>query len=514
MADQAFYVAVLFAIPVVLLVSGCRSFLLKFAVGTLSKIIDTYLLLKHPLLHSDRSQQRPIPTCPYSFPNGQGDVAKFLEGENNSESWAKEHGRIYRIWSGTTPEIVLTRSEDIKTICRDSNSHLKATNNDGGWLMGQMLGSCLGLVSGDEWQRIKSAVSRTFAKGEVAGQIEIIEDLTREHFKALHQHGRLDTGILNPVADLRMLPFWIVADHLYGALAPAMKNQLTQLIPGREALFVRCIQGGVTRFGWSRFLPTKTNRELQIFKRQWHDFNDTVFHACEAEGRTPPIVEMYQAVRSGHITSENMYQTLDEMLFANLDVTMGAISWNLVFLAINEDVQERVRVEIREARNLDDSKKWLEYLLSPSTLLASSILESARLKPLAAFTVPQAAPKGQVLGGFPIPPRTNFVIDTYAINIRNNYWGEDTQAYRPDRFMRKKASATRYHYWRFGFGPRQCLGKYLAESMIRVLLVHFLENYALSLQEDSNMDRDPGSWITHPNLELICKAISEPYRVN
>ncbi|KAF1950190.1 cytochrome P450 monooxygenase [Byssothecium circinans] len=507
MADQSFYMVVLFVIPAVLLVAGCRTFFLRVGVGILSKIINTYLLLKYPILHSDRSQRRPIPTCPYTFPNGQGDVAKFFEGEKNSDSWTKEHGRIYRIWSGTTPEVVLTRPEDIKTICRNSNLHLKATNNDGGWLMGQLLGSCLGLVSGDDWQRIKSVVSRTFAKGEMASRIEDMEDLTRQHFTALHQHGKLNAGILNPVAHLRMLPFWIVAYHLYGNLTPALKNQLIELIPVREALFARCIQGGVTRFGWSRFLPTKTNRDLQKFRRQWHDFNDDAFHACEVEGRSPPVVEMYQALRRGYISSENMYQTLDEMLFANLDVTMGAMSWVLVFLAINGDFQELVRAEVCEAHSFGNSEKWSEYLSSSSTLLASSILESARLKPLAAFTVPQAAPTDQVLSGFLVPPRTNFVIDTYAINIRNEYWGEDSRTYRPERFIEKRPSEMRYHYWRFGFGPRQCLGKHLAELMIRILLVHLLENYTLSFQEDNSIDRDPASWITHPNLELICKAI-------
>ncbi|PVI02655.1 cytochrome P450 [Periconia macrospinosa] len=470
--------------------------------------IIAYLSRKYPILHADRNKKQSIPTCAYIFPNGQGDVAKFLEGEKNSKSWGDEHGGIYRIWSGTTPEIVLTRSADINAICKNSNTHLKATNNDGGWLMGQLLGSCLGLVSGDEWQQIKLAVARAFAKGEVAGSIEKIECLTKEHFISLHQHARLGGGTLNPVADLRMLPFWIVADHLYGPLTPVLKKQLEQLIPGREALFAQAIRGGIPRFAWSRFLPTKTNRNLSTFKRQWHSFNDTVLRACESEGRNPPIFKMYQAVKDGHITSENMYQTLDEMLFANLDVTMGAISWNVVFLATDQKVQDRVRTEIRGVRSSGDERHFSEYLLSSSTLLASSVLESARLKPLAAFTVPQAAPTTQLLSGFSVPPRTNFVIDTYAINIGNKYWGEDTQSYKPERFLERKTSETRYNYWRFGFGPRQCLGKHLAELMIRVLLVHLLENYELSLPEHSNMDKDPESWITHPNLELICKARS------
>lgn len=46
-----------------------------------------------------------MPTSPYQWPNGQGDVAKFLEGEENSNEWAKSYGRTYRIWSGMKPEV-------------------------------------------------------------------------------------------------------------------------------------------------------------------------------------------------------------------------------------------------------------------------------------------------------------------------------------------------------------------------------------------------------------------------
>jgi cytochrome P450 len=137
-----------------------------------------------------------MPSCPCRFPNGQGDVAKFLKGEKNSEEWNKEHGSIYRVWSGTTPEIVLTRRKDIKKVFKDSNTHLKAVNNDAGWLMSQSLGQCLGLVSGIEWERIHSFTAAFFTKAETVGRAARIACLTKEHFATLHQLEGLDTGIL------------------------------------------------------------------------------------------------------------------------------------------------------------------------------------------------------------------------------------------------------------------------------------------------------------------------------
>lgn len=54
------------------------------------------------------SGPKSIPTCPYIWPDGQGDVAKFLEGEQKSNDWAEGFGKVYRIWSGMTPEMCVS----------------------------------------------------------------------------------------------------------------------------------------------------------------------------------------------------------------------------------------------------------------------------------------------------------------------------------------------------------------------------------------------------------------------
>jgi len=67
---------------------------------------------------------------------------------------------------------------------------------------------------------------------------------------------------------------------------------------------------------------------------------------------------------------------------------------------------------------------------------------------------------------------------------------------------------TRYQFWRYGFGPRQCLGKHVADVMIRLLLVHLVENYELGIiDEDQQWKRDPEVWINHPQMQLKCTPL-------
>lgn len=57
-----------------------------------------------------------------------------------------------------------------------------------------------------------------------------------------------------------------------------------------------------------------------------------------------------------------------------------------------------------------------------------------------AFTFPENPPREKVLGNFIVPKNTTVIVDAFAINIRNPFWGPDNRAYRPSRFEGIKQS--------------------------------------------------------------------------
>ncbi|GAB1317431.1 Cytochrome P450 monooxygenase [Madurella fahalii] len=469
----------------------------------LSWLLNLWLSFRYPVRHVDN--KRPLPSVPYRFPNGQGDGAKFLHGAENSVVWQRQYGSLYRIWSGTTPEVVVTKPEHIQEVFKDSDKHLKAKNNDSGYLLGELLGKCVGLVSQNEWKQLRSICEVPFVRSTSATYVDLMERRTERHFKELWEKSSLSQSIIDAAQDLKMLPFWIVAEILYGGLTADMEQQLGELAPVREKLVHYFLKGGVTRYTWSKYLPTTANKLLTDFKTRWAAFNR---QARSQAPRDSPIVSYYNAVDSGSIDEQSILQTLDEALFANLDVTLGGISWNLVFLAAYPDVQSRLYAEIKAEREKARSggSSFDSYILRSDTFVAACISESSRLRPLAAFSVPQAAPTGRVVGGYYFPAGTNFIVDSYALNQRNEYWGEDADKYRPERFLERSAVKDRYNFWRFGFGPRQCMGKFVADLIIRVLLIHLVENYELDmLDRDKKWERDPQNWINHPLMKLKCE---------
>jgi cytochrome P450 len=356
----------------------------------------------------------------------------------------------------------------------------------------------------NEWKHLRLVCEVPFVRSKSATYIRQMQKRTEQHFDQLWKNSTLSTSTIDAAQDLKMLPFWIVADILYGGLTDEIEQQLSELAPMREKLFQYFLKGGVTRYAWSKYLPTTANRHLAEFKDRWVALNR---QAREQAPLRSPIRSYYSAIDHGSLEEDAILQTLDEALFANLDVTLGGISWNLVFLAADLDIQSRLRAEIAYERTKSSSGELNSYLLRSDTLVAACISESSRLRPLAAFSVPQAAPTGRVVGGYYFPPGTNFIIDSYALNQRNEYWGKEAEKYRPERFLEGNGVKDRYNFWRFGFGPRQCMGKFVADLMIRVLLVHLVENYDLGMVDDcKDWDRDPTNWINHPIMKLKCRV--------
>lgn len=468
-----------------------------------SWIVNAYLGWRYPIKSADG--QNTIPGCPYVYPNGQGNMEKFYN--DMSKKWRSDYGPIYRIWNGTRPEVIVGCPEDIKGIFRDSGEHLKAPDMNAGWVVGELMGKCLGLANQSDWSRILAAMAGPFHQRAASEYIDLMEKRVKKAMAELEskkdQLGQ-NGMVINPANEFLYLPLFILGDILYGSLDKEMEEDLRSIALLRDQLWKEGMSGGLARYAIGRFVPGGRRRMLLSFHRRWKSFNDRAYKRAQDSGpANAPVISMYRSVSEGALTETELLHTLDEMIFVNLDVTVGNFSWNPVFLAVHPEFQQKIREEIQQARRGGEGAlgSWKAYLSSTSTLLMSSILESSRLKPMASFAVPQSCPSERVVGGFVIPAHTEIVVDTGALNVENPAWGADRHEYNPERFIGKNAVSWRYRFWRFGFGPRQCLGRHVVDIMLKTLLAEIVENYTLTPgweernKEHSEWAKDPEVWL-------------------
>lgn len=504
-----------------------------FIESSLSFVVNLILQHQHRVPHS--AGQKPIPTVPFTWPNGQG-TEKFFEGRKAALRWRDEFGPIYRIWSGFQAEIVLSKPEQAQRFYRDSHLHIKAKDNNSGWLFGELLGQCVGLVSLDRWRTLREQVDPPFSRPAAIGHTAMLarqaRDFVAERFLSssssssssplLPADGRIR---LRPAADLKLCPFFMVADIFFGPLDAAQRAALAELAPLREDLFKDAFRGGVSRFAFGKYLPGSGSRvraRLREFQDGWHAFVREAYGKAVAaqgqqkgelqeeekkKGELPPVVQLWEAVERGDIPMVEFMQTLDESLYANLDVTTHAVAWNVILLAQHPVVQDEVLAEIRAVTSEGEESAYIRYLNSDDTLLAACVVEAARLRPILPFSNPESATDDKVIDGYIIPRGTAVIVDTHAINVTNPFW-KDGEKYTPRRHMGLSKQQIRYNMWRYGFGPRQCLGKNVADRLIRAIIAELLQHFQLRLSVpsktgDQEFLLEDESWVGLPTTEVI-----------
>lgn len=199
------------------------------------------------------------------------------------------------------------------------------------------------------------------------------------------------------------------------------------------------------------------------------------------------------------ITSRNLRDNVRTFIAAGHETTATAICWALLHLSKSPEIQERVRAEIRDHMpSLFDraAREDFEALEDPDRLpyLHNVCRESLRCIPPIPLTIRQSLVDEQ-LAGYHVPAGTVMWIPINAINRLAEHWGQDADAFDPDRWEKSTgldtagggggASMT------FLQGPKGCIGRKFAEMEMKVLLCCLLS--AFSFKQDMSRE-DPINW--------------------
>ncbi|OJJ45944.1 hypothetical protein ASPZODRAFT_167643 [Penicilliopsis zonata CBS 506.65] len=461
-----------------------------------SFILNIFLSLRYALRHGFSS----MPSARFSWPNGQG-TAKFFDGHKAAVRWRRELGRLYRIWDGTSPEIVLTQPHHLQQYFRHSHDHVKSSDNNAGWLFHELLGSCVGVVSRDQWRNLRKEVDGPFTRPAAMNHTAMIISNVRRFLHPFQDEER----ILDPVNDLKACAFFVVAEIFFGELSLKQRLALEKIAPIREGLFKHAFQGGVNRYPILRHWPGSANADLQQFQRQWETLVLEGYSHAQRQKLASPIVVLWDAVAEGRISKAELLQTLDESLFANLDVTAIAVSWMIIHLALHPAIQDELRQQLAPVK--DDDDQYRQYLNRDDTLLAWCVYESARLKPILPFSNPESAMTDHIIDGYLVPKNVDVIVDTHAINVDNPFWGSNATGYDPHRFAVLPSDQLRYNLWRFGVGPRKCLGRNVADRLLRTIAAEMVLSFDMQTEGGEICVKEE-SWIGLPDTKVRVMSVN------
>ena len=205
-------------------------------------------------------------------------------------------------------------------------------------------------------------------------------------------------------------------------------------------------------------------------------------------------------------TEENVSRLTDDeivaqsilFLLAGSDTTGHTLSFTVYFLAMNPDVQDKLRVHIKEAiesnadKSLYDVAKSIEYL-------DCVIKETLRLcPPLSVFN--RECSEDHDLNGMHIPAGTEILFATYAMHRDPDAW-RDPETFDPERFRGPAKDARHaFQFLPFGAGPRTCIALRFALIEMKIVLIRILVKYKFERSPETQVPLD-----IHAGFTLMAK---------
>lgn len=138
---------------------------------------------------------------------------------------------------------------------------------------------------------------------------------------------------------------------------------------------------------------------------------------------------------------------------------------------MNPEKQAILRKEVMEKLPNKDSAFTAETLKNLPYLRAC-VKESQRMKPVVVSTL-RKADRDIILGGYQVPKEYQIVMAHFLMSNHNDNFGRSDE-FLPERFLKSDPNAQiksqqPFAYLPFGFGPRMCIGKRLAELEIETV---------------------------------------------
>ncbi|KAF2680077.1 cytochrome P450 CYP5293A1 [Lentithecium fluviatile CBS 122367] len=349
----------------------------------------------------------------------------------------------------------------------------------------RVLGSSVGVLNGDKWKTMRKVFDphlshqlamdfrSTFSR-EVAAWMN-----DRPSMGTKSAHGSPTTEfVVDASTACRILPFKLVASVLYGdVLSDSAFEELLELNKVHEKVMFNAFFGTRERSRLFSVLPSQSKILMDHFEREWRIFNLKMIRAAQDRGLSCPVAKMHPSVLDGTIKERDFLHTIDEILFANIDVTSSVLAFLLINLARNVPAQADLRAEI-----FDHTADPEAYIQKTDTLLEYTCMESIRLCPAAWFSLPEYATSDMTVGGYRIPAGTPCIIDWWRLNTQSPVWnssGISGTTFWPRRFQQLGPQEYRWSFLRFGLGSRKCIGKNVSSVIMKAFLVAVLKEWEL-----------------------------------
>ncbi|KAI8619967.1 cytochrome P450, partial [Chytriomyces sp. MP71] len=335
----------------------------------------------------------------------------------------------------------------------------------------------------DEWRRHRRIAAPTFSEGNNMLVHKASVDVAERMFKGWDSTGEAEF-LVNASEDMMQAALAVISIAAFGMDFPWHAENDSKLVPnGHKLSFKRAIQTVIETLhvklltpSWLYVLPIKA---LQVSRLAFQEFDlylDEIIQSAKGDDTKKNLVHMLVNATEGEegkLTRSELKGNAFIYIFAGHETTAGTLAFALAALAVYPDIQEKLHKAV--VAELGDSEP--EYSDFSKLKYSLAIMnETLRHYPPVTGIPKFTADKEAVIGDVVVPANTMVTIVTPGIQFCPSVWGDDVEAFNPDRFI--DSTTGEVHAFGgsalglapFSEGPRSCLGKKFAQVEFVALL--------------------------------------------
>ncbi|PBK72095.1 cytochrome P450 [Armillaria solidipes] len=270
-------------------------------------------------------------------------------------------------------------------------------------------------------------------------------------------------------------------------------------------------------------LPSKRKGSLAAMNRMFTSIADQLLAKAKEHGNEEDKSVLGLLLKS-ETDGANIYMSREEiiaqmnlLLLAGYETTSISLTWALIEMCKNVDIQNKLRTELVQFGNTDPT--W-EQLNSSFPYLDAVVHEALRTHPpvsettrvaaeddILPLTTPVVTKSGETIDSIFVAKGTLLTTPIRTLNRSEEIWGPDAKEFKPERWLEDSAPRAKEikghrHLLTFVNGPRTCLGKTFALTEFKAALFVIIKSFAFEFPggRDTAIGKHSGSILPRPKV--------------
>uniref|UniRef100_A0A8C1W6R2 unspecific monooxygenase n=1 Tax=Cyprinus carpio TaxID=7962 RepID=A0A8C1W6R2_CYPCA len=430
---------------------------------------------------------------------------------------AKKYGKVWGIYDGRLPILMVTDLEMIKVIMvkecystftnrRETNAGLAGPFSDG-----------ISVVKDERWKRIRSSLSPYFTSGRLKEIFPIAVTHADRFIKNMQKKDHAPPVKVKEVVAPYSLD--VVTSSSFSVDIDSINNADDPFATNIKKFLKFSLFSPLFLILGMSFVSFKKCLINYLFSRSSMEFFYNVLkkikdeHNKESNGRVDflqlmlqnqiPDSTEFKHYRLYHFKYHEILSQSFIFILGGYETTSTTLTFLLYNLATNPDCLEKLVEEIDT--NFPPDTPITYDALMKMDYLEMAINESMRLLPTAP-RLERVCKKTVELNGVTIPKDTLVAIPTYVLYRDPQLW-DSPDEFRPERFSpESKSEINQYIFMPFGLGPRNCIGMRFALMIMKILVVKLLQNFSVETCKETQIPLELNA-LFQPKVPITLKFI-------